>query len=172
MSPRVRTADDAVGMSVVVTGYNQTAVRVGVFYRPDGFSATSVGWPIGRFTFGAIGCSVIASGVASRRTRRTFAWADVVEAEGTRFGVRFRFDDPSQTVAIGTWRHAERLRLLDATRTYCPVGTVDDRIVDRASDDDATGATRRSLVRRAAIRVRRTLAGKTGTTKRRQPEQT
>ena len=111
-----------------MTGYDHVAVRVGVFCRPDGFSTVSTGWPFGRFTFGAAGCSVTAPGSAARSVHRTFAWAEVASAERTQWGVRFRFRDRSQTVVVGTLLRSARLRLFDAARTYCPAGTFDENV--------------------------------------------
>lgn len=111
-----------------MSGYDQVAVRVGVFCRPDGFNAISLGWPFGRFTFGAVGCSLSAPGYAAASVGRTFAWSEVVSAERTRWGVRFRFADRSQSVVVGTLVPSARLRLVEAARTYCPAGTFDDTV--------------------------------------------
>jgi hypothetical protein len=115
-------ADDADAVSILVTGYDQVAVGFGVLCRLGGARA---GRP-GRFTYGSIGCSVTGLRRSSPRQRRTFAWTDVVGAERTRSGVRFHFADESRTVAIGALRTAERTRLVEAARTYCPVGTLDE----------------------------------------------
>lgn len=154
-------------MSVVVTGYDQSAMRVGVFYRPEGVRATPARWPFGRFTFGAVGCSLTGMSTSSA-SRKMFAWTDVVGAESTRFGVRFRLADVADSVEIGTLRQAERAHLLDAARTYCPAGTFEDHPVV----DVPRGTRSEPSVWMRAIRVPRSLAGKTRKTRRRQPKQT
>lgn len=154
-------------MSVVVTGYDQSAVRVGVFYRPEGVRTTSARWPFGRFTFGAVGCSLTGLSTSSA-SRRMFAWTDVVGAECTRFGVRFRLADVAHSVEIGTLRQAERAHLLDAARTYCPAGTFE----DHPTYESHRWTTGGPSVWMRAIRVPRSLAGKTRKTRRRQPKQT
>ncbi|BBH18639.1 hypothetical protein Back2_29260 [Nocardioides baekrokdamisoli] len=171
MSRPAPAPDDDVGVSVVVTGYDQTAVDVGVFYRPDGASRTAIRPPFGHFTFGAVGCSLTAPG-PSRRPRRTFAWRDVVGAESTRFGVLFRFADPTESVEVGTVRQAERLRLIAAARTYCPAGTFEDLIGQGDATQSTASTVRRSTAWVRALHVRVPLVGWTHNARRRQPEQT
>ncbi|HZP15864.1 MAG TPA: hypothetical protein VFA96_08600 [Nocardioides sp.] len=114
-------------MSVAVTGYDQVAFRMGVFWRPVTTTAGAFAWPRARFSFGAVGCSVSAPGHA----KRIFAWTDVETAERTRHGVRFQFHDGVESITIGSFNTGERMVLVDVVRTYCPAGAFDDTEPER-----------------------------------------
>ena len=108
-------------VNMQVTGYAQASVQVGVISQRG--EARRPAWPFGRFTFGAIGCSVRPLG-AHREALTTFAWSDVAVVEPTARGVRFEFRDQRPPVAMRTLRASARTMLMDISRAYCPAGTV------------------------------------------------
>jgi len=98
-------------------------MRVGVFSRPDGFSPVATSWPLGRLTFGAEGVVVSAPSV-----RRSFKWREVVSADRTRGGVRFKFGDRARTIVVSTLIRSDLARLSDAVRANLTVGAFDESV--------------------------------------------
>ncbi|GAB3866586.1 hypothetical protein GCM10028801_39070 [Nocardioides maradonensis] len=115
-------------MAEGATGYSDVAMRVGIFCRPDGFNAVSTGWPFGSLTYGQVGVAVSAPGIVSAAVRRRFAWADVVHAERTSHGVRFRFGDRASTIVVTTLSGRNRRLLAEAARQHCVEGVYSDEV--------------------------------------------
>ena len=70
-----------------------------------------------RLSFGPGGCSVYG---------RTFGWPELASVDRTRLGVRFRCDDRSKTLVVGTPVRRSRERLLRAVRMYVPADLIED----------------------------------------------
>lgn len=109
-------------------GYNDVRMRVGVFCRPDGFNAMSTGWPFASLSFGSVGCLISASALGPPPVRREFAWIEVVGADRTAGGVRFRFGDRSRTIVVSTLLATARRRLIAGVRHYCGESIFDEQI--------------------------------------------
>lgn len=112
---------------------SERMLRVGVFWRPDGFSPTATSWPLAKMTYGPDGATVKALG-----SSRTFVWDEVAAAQRTASGVRLQFGDRSKTIVLGSVGSG-RTQLVRAVRAHVPADRFDEtvhRLTTRCWDPD------------------------------------